>query len=118
MIRRMTMVAPSYPRGPIPSMVFSQPPVAGTAHGGGGARGVRGQLGMALDDLDFDEPWLVVDVMVNERGLAKLPATSVQCCEPDRPCTLVIGPARVGCFWSVTRPACSGLFWTSSSFRQ
>ena len=58
----------------------------------GGASGVRGQLGMALDDLDFDEPWLVVDVLVNERGLAKLPATNVQYCEPDRPSTLVIGP--------------------------
>ena len=28
----------------------------------------------ALEDLGFDEPWLVVDVLVNERGLAKLPA--------------------------------------------
>ena len=44
------------------------------------------------NDLDFDEPWLVVDVLVNEKGLAKLPQTSVQYCEPDRPCTLVIGP--------------------------
>ena len=49
---------------------------------------------MALDDLDFDEPWLVVDVKVNPRGLAKLPATSVQYCEPQRPCTLVIGPGN------------------------
>jgi 3-(3-hydroxy-phenyl)propionate hydroxylase len=32
--------------------------------------------------------------MVNERGLAKLPATSVQYCEPERPCTLVIGPGN------------------------
>ena len=29
---------------------------------------------------------------VNERGLAKLPKVSVQYCEPERPCTLVIGP--------------------------
>lgn len=58
----------------------------------GGASTVRTQLGMALDDLDFDEPWLVVDVLVNERGLAKLPKVSVQYCEPERPCTLVIGP--------------------------
>ena len=34
----------------------------------------------------------MVDVLVNEKGLAKLPKTSVQYCEPDRPCTLVIGP--------------------------
>ncbi len=60
----------------------------------GGASSVRTQLGLALEDLDFDEPWLVVDVRVNGRGLAKLPATSVQYCEPERPCTLVIGPGN------------------------
>lgn len=60
----------------------------------GGASPVRTQLGLELEDLDFDEPWLVVDVMVNDRGLAKLPTTSVQYCEPQRPCTLVIGPGR------------------------
>jgi 3-(3-hydroxy-phenyl)propionate hydroxylase len=58
----------------------------------GGSSTVRTQLDMPLEDLDFDEPWLVVDVLVNERGLAKLPKVSVQYCEPERPCTLVIGP--------------------------
>jgi 3-(3-hydroxy-phenyl)propionate hydroxylase len=58
----------------------------------GGSSTVRTQLEMPLDDLDFDEPWLVVDVLVNERGLARLPKVSVQYCEPERPCTLVIGP--------------------------
>jgi 3-(3-hydroxy-phenyl)propionate hydroxylase len=58
----------------------------------GGSSAVRTQLDMPLEDLDFDEPWLVVDVLVNERGLAKLPKVSVQYCEPDRPCTMVIGP--------------------------
>ncbi len=53
---------------------------------------VRGQMGLTLQDLGFDEPWLVVDVLVNEQGLKKLPKTSVQYCEPERPCTLVIGP--------------------------
>src|SRR5829696_1961297 len=57
----------------------------------GGSSTVRTQLDMPLEDLDFDEPWLVVDVLVNERGLAKLPKVSVQYCEPDRPCTIVIG---------------------------
>lgn len=60
----------------------------------GGASGVRAMTGIALDDLDFDEPWLVVDVMVHEAALARLPSTSVQYCEPERPCTLVIGPGR------------------------
>jgi len=60
----------------------------------GGSSVVRGQLGIGLEDLGFDEPWLVVDVRVNEKGLAKLPKTSVQYCEPDRPCTFVIGPGN------------------------
>lgn len=53
---------------------------------------VRSQAGLSLQDLGFDEPWLVVDVLVNEQGLKKLPVTSVQYCEPQRPCTYVIGP--------------------------
>jgi 3-(3-hydroxy-phenyl)propionate hydroxylase len=136
LIRRMTMVAPPYPQGHVPSVVFTQPPVeralrerlasmpdvtlalglqmiafaqddAGVdlSYGDGsrvrarfavacdgGASGLREQLGIVLEDLDFDEAWLVVDVLVNERGLARLPATSVQYCEPERPCTMVIGP--------------------------
>ena len=58
----------------------------------GGSSTVRKLCSIGLEDLGFDEPWLVVDVRVNERGLAKLPRTSVQYCEPERPCTLVIGP--------------------------
>ncbi|WP_423458948.1 bifunctional 3-(3-hydroxy-phenyl)propionate/3-hydroxycinnamic acid hydroxylase [Ottowia sp. VDI28] len=58
----------------------------------GGSSAVRTQLEMPLEDLDFDEPWLVADVLVNEKGLAKLPRASVQYCEPRRPCTLVLGP--------------------------
>jgi len=58
----------------------------------GGSSTVRTQLDMPLEDLDFDEPWLVVDVRVNQRGLAKLPQVSVQYCEPERPCSLIIGP--------------------------
>lgn len=58
-----------------------------------GARSqVRDAAGIKLEDLGFDEPWLVVDVLVNEQGMAKLPKTSVQYCDPSRPCTLVIGP--------------------------
>lgn len=158
LIRRMTMVAPPYPQGHVPSIVFSQPPVeralrvrvaqlpnvtvasgvectgvsqdaegvtlevrpASTKDNGqncgqshvqdnqqsrlvrarygiacdGGASSLRSQLGIVLEDLDFDEPWLVVDVLVNPQGLAKLPKVSVQYCEPERPCTLVIGPGN------------------------
>ena len=142
LIRRMTMVAPPYPQGYTPSLVFTQPPVERLlrAHVAslpgvtvalatemtalhqdadgvsltlqsegaaprrvrarwligcdGGSSTVRGLAGIALDDLGFDEPWLVVDVQVKARGLARLPSTSVQYCEPERPCTLVIGPGK------------------------
>ena len=60
----------------------------------GASSTVRGLAGMPLDDLGFDEPWLVVDVLLNERGLAKVPATSVQYCEPQRPCSYIIGPGN------------------------
>jgi 3-(3-hydroxy-phenyl)propionate hydroxylase len=70
----------------------------------GGSSTVRGLLGIELEDLGFDEPWLVVDVLLNDRGLARLPATSVQYCEPERPCTMVIGP---GCHrrWEISLKA-------------
>lgn len=142
LIKRLATVAPPYPMGHTPSMVFNQPPVEqalrrhvqglesvevvlglrftgvdqdaerATVHledaGGtrvdvraryvigcdGASSAVRDAAGITLEDLQFDEPWLVVDVQVNERGLAKLPATSVQYCEPARPCTYVIGPGN------------------------
>jgi 3-(3-hydroxy-phenyl)propionate hydroxylase len=52
----------------------------------------REMLGIQFEDLVFDEPWLVVDVLANEKGLRKLPESSIQYCEPQRPCTYVIGP--------------------------
>lgn len=60
----------------------------------GASSTVRELLSISLADLAFDEAWLVVDVLANDKGLAKLPATSVQYCEPARPCTMVIGPGN------------------------
>ena len=67
-----------------------------------GARSaVRRQLGVELDDLDFEEPWLVVDAEVNEplhfppfAGVphgADLQRLSVMICDPARPATIVPG---------------------------
>jgi len=53
---------------------------------------VRQAVGIELEDLGFDQPWLVVDVLLNDTGMAKLPKVSMQICEPKRPCTYVIGP--------------------------
>ena len=79
----------------------------------GGASTVRTLLGIPLDDLDFDEPWLVVDVRVNGRGLAKLPKTSVQYCEPERPCTLVIGPGNHR-RWEISLKAGESAEWAAT----
>jgi 3-(3-hydroxy-phenyl)propionate hydroxylase len=57
----------------------------------GASSPTRERLGLALDDLQFDEPWLVVDVRVNQRGLARLPGVSIQYCDPERPCTYLVG---------------------------
>jgi 3-(3-hydroxy-phenyl)propionate hydroxylase len=57
----------------------------------GASSTVRRLVGIELEDLDFDEPWLVVDVLANEQGLAKLPRASAQFCEPARPISFIIG---------------------------
>ena len=57
----------------------------------GAASTVRQALGIEYEDLEFDEPWLVVDLLVSGRGLEKLPKVSVQYCEPERPSTYLIG---------------------------
>lgn len=53
---------------------------------------VRRLAGMELEDLGFDEPWLVVDVKVSDEALQRLPEVNVQYCEPQRPSTYVVGP--------------------------
>jgi 3-(3-hydroxy-phenyl)propionate hydroxylase len=136
LIRRMTMLAPPYPQGWTPSVVFSQPPLEQALRAAvralpnvtvelgvvvtslaqradrtvvrfadgraiearyvigcdGASSTVRTVAGINLEDLGFDEPWLVVDVLANERGLARLAKQSAQYCEPDRPCSYIIGP--------------------------
>ena len=57
--------------------------------GADGARSaVRELSGIAVDDLQFDEPWLVVDAIVNDA--ARLPAINLQICDPARPTTCVL----------------------------
>jgi len=137
LIKRLGSVAPPYPLGWPPNVVFNQPALEkilreqaaswpsvtielGTELQGfsvsqdvelhfsksktltskyligcdGAASTVRQALGIGYEDLDFDEPWLVVDLLVNERGLAKLPKVSIQYCEPARPATYLVGPGN------------------------
>jgi 3-(3-hydroxy-phenyl)propionate hydroxylase len=51
---------------------------------------VRKQLDIALEDLGFDEWWMVVDTLI--RRPVDLPARSIQYCWPSRPSTFVPGP--------------------------
>ncbi|WP_260957756.1 bifunctional 3-(3-hydroxy-phenyl)propionate/3-hydroxycinnamic acid hydroxylase [Pseudomonas citri] len=60
----------------------------------GGTSQIRSRLGLKMEDLAFDEPWLVVDVILNEGAGEHLPQTNVQFCELARPCTFVVGPGR------------------------
>ncbi|MCA6227093.1 MAG: bifunctional 3-(3-hydroxy-phenyl)propionate/3-hydroxycinnamic acid hydroxylase [Phenylobacterium sp.] len=54
-----------------------------------GARStIRSLGGFALDDLDFDEPWLVVDVLVDDAS--RLPGVNLQICDPARPTTCAL----------------------------
>jgi len=60
----------------------------------GGASALRRRLGVAMESLDFDEPWLVVDVICDDQAAASLPDCVIQYCEPDRPTTYVLGPGN------------------------
>jgi 3-(3-hydroxy-phenyl)propionate hydroxylase len=57
--------------------------------GADGARSpVRAAAGIDLEDLQFDESWLVIDVVV--RDFARLPKPNLQICDPARPTTCVV----------------------------
>ena len=60
----------------------------------GASSTVRQLLGLELEDLDFDEPWLVVDLVINDAALNKLPIECAQFCDPTRPYTFIIGPGN------------------------
>jgi 3-(3-hydroxy-phenyl)propionate hydroxylase len=54
---------------------------------------VREAIGAGLDDLQFDEPWLVIDAI--PRPGARMPTINLQICDPARPTTCVLmGPGR------------------------
>lgn len=57
--------------------------------GADGARSpVRKACAIAFEDLGFEEPWLVVDVLVDDPS--RLPAANLQICDPARPTTCVL----------------------------
>lgn len=58
-----------------------------------GARStVRKQFGITMDDLRFEEPWLVLDVVLHD-GVEPPSPLALQVCDPARPHTLVPMPS-------------------------
>lgn len=57
-----------------------------------GADGTRSTTrtlaGIDLDDLCFDEPWLVIDALVQDAS--RLPTINLQICDPERPTTCAL----------------------------
>ena len=58
----------------------------------GASSSVRRLMDLPLEDLDFDEEWIVIDVKVSDP--TTLPETNIQYCEPARPSTYVVGPGN------------------------
>jgi 3-(3-hydroxy-phenyl)propionate hydroxylase len=54
---------------------------------------VRKELSLALEDLAFDEWWMVVDVRL--RRPTELPQKCIQYCWPSRPATFIVGPGNL-----------------------
>ena len=58
-----------------------------------GARSLtRKTLGIELEDLEFDQPWLVVDTMLKRD--VELPDVALQVCDPARPTTFIPSSGR------------------------
>lgn len=60
----------------------------------GASSSLRGMVGATLDDLEFDEPWVVIDLKVDPDKLDTLPANSAHYCEPERPSVYIVGPGN------------------------
>jgi 3-(3-hydroxy-phenyl)propionate hydroxylase len=60
----------------------------------GASSWTRKQTGLALEDLKFDQQWLVVDLELHDVAKPPLPEVLQQVCDPLRPVTYVPGHAR------------------------
>src|SRR5262245_52899990 len=57
----------------------------------GASSTVRRLVGIGMESLDFDQPWIVIDIICDDEGTRSLPATCIQYCDPRRPTTYVVG---------------------------
>jgi 3-(3-hydroxy-phenyl)propionate hydroxylase len=60
----------------------------------GASSWTRKHIGLALEDLRFDQEWLVVDAELHEGAVVDLPRGVRQYCHKDRPFTFVQGVRR------------------------
>ena len=60
----------------------------------GASSWTRRHVGLTLEDLRFDQQWLVVDIELNEGSTVDLPLGVRQYCRTDRPTTYVQGVRR------------------------
>ena len=63
---------------------------------------VRAAVGGTLSDLIFDEPWLVLDVVVDPDN--DLPTDNIQHCDPERPSTFIVMGANRRRFEFMLKP--------------
>lgn len=57
----------------------------------GASSWTRKTVGLSLEDLRFDQQWLVVDIELRQNSTCELPEGVRQYCSPDRPVTYVKG---------------------------
>ena len=60
----------------------------------GASSWTRRHIGLTLEDLRFDQQWLVVDIELHEGSTVDLPVGVRQYCRTERPCTYVQGVRR------------------------
>jgi 2-polyprenyl-6-methoxyphenol hydroxylase-like FAD-dependent oxidoreductase len=58
----------------------------------GAASRIRDQIGFDVEDLDFEEPWLVVDLVLDDQRAE--PGRAICLCDPGRPTYSIPMPAR------------------------
>jgi len=60
----------------------------------GASSPIRRQVGIGMENFDYDEHWIVVDMLVKEEFLKQLPNVNVQYCKPQRPSTMICCPGN------------------------
>ncbi|QNI87849.1 bifunctional 3-(3-hydroxy-phenyl)propionate/3-hydroxycinnamic acid hydroxylase [Synechococcus sp. ROS8604] len=60
----------------------------------GASSPIRHQMDCGVENLNYNEPWIVVDMIVGDEFIDALPQVNVQYCNPNRPCTMICCPGN------------------------